>query len=146
MPSFSPKLESTIKVMHRRIAKNDQKFKKKFCFSQRVITKVGKNKFLCVLDHFWPFYNASSKKSSKKYSKIAPSKRKNFYQKAKNGKFFLRRAYISQKCSNVHFFLFHNVLCSQKHRKQLLWSLEPYSRNEFQIPEKKTFLPKTRWG
>ena len=104
MPSFCPKLESNIKVMHRRMAKNDQKFMK-ILFFPRVITKVGENKFSWVLDHFWPLYSASPKKYSKKYAKIAPSKKNPFLSKNEKWQFFLRRAINFPKMvKNSKFF------------------------------------------
>ena len=54
MPSFCPKLESTIKVMHRRMAKNDQKFTK-ICFSRELSLKSGKINF----HEFWTIFGLS---------------------------------------------------------------------------------------
>ena len=55
MPSFCPKLESSIKVMHRRMAKNDQRFTK-ICFFPRVITNLGKINF----HEFWTIFGLST--------------------------------------------------------------------------------------
>ena len=55
MPSFCPKLESTIKVMHRRMAKNDQKFTK-ICFSRELSLKSGKINF----HEFWTIFGHST--------------------------------------------------------------------------------------
>ena len=54
MPSFCPKLEFTIKVMHRRMAKNDQKFTK-ICFSRELSLKSGKINF----HEFWTIFGLS---------------------------------------------------------------------------------------
>ena len=54
MPSFCPKLESTIKVMHRRMAKNEQKITK-ICFSRELSLKSGKINF----HEFWTIFGLS---------------------------------------------------------------------------------------
>ena len=54
MPAFCPTLESTIKVMHRRMAKNDQKFTK-ICFSRELSLKSGKINF----HEFWTIFGLS---------------------------------------------------------------------------------------
>ena len=67
MPSFCPKLESFIKVMHRRKAKNDQKFTK-FCFSRDLSLKSGKINF----HEFWTIFGHSTVHHLKKTPKITP--------------------------------------------------------------------------
>ena len=58
-------------------------------------------------------------------------------------KFFFAKGHkFPKNGQKFKIFLFHNVLCSQKHRKKFLWSLEPNSRNELQIPEKKNVSAK----
>ena len=97
MPSFCPKLESTIKLMHRRMAKNDQKFTK-ICFSRELSLKSGKINF----HEFWTIFGHSTvhhlKKNSKKYAKNGPSKTTPFLLKNEKWQiFFLRRAINSTK-------------------------------------------------
>ena len=65
MPSFCPKLESFIKVMHRRKAKNDQKFTK-ICFSRDFSLKSGKINF----HEFWTIFGHSTVHHLKKLLKI----------------------------------------------------------------------------
>ena len=55
MASFCPKLESTIKVMNRRMAKNDQK-NTKICFSRELSLKSGKINF----HEFWTIFGLST--------------------------------------------------------------------------------------
>ena len=55
MPSFCPILESSIKVMHRRKANNDQKFTK-ICFSRDLSLKSGKLNF----HEFWIIFGHST--------------------------------------------------------------------------------------
>ena len=105
MPSFCPKLESTIKVMHRRMAKNDQKFTK-ICFSRELSLKSGKINF----HEFWTIFGHSTvhhlKKTPKKYTKNGPSKKTPFLLKNEKWQiFFLRRAINSTKMvKNSKFF------------------------------------------
>ena len=146
MPSFHPKLESFIKVMHRRKAKNDQKFTKN-CFSRDLSLKSGKINF----HEFWIIFGHSTvhhlRKTPKNTPKSHPRKKNHFCQKTKNGKIFFAKGHkFPKNGQKFKIFLFHNVLCSQWHRKKNLWSLDPYSINGLQIPEKKTFLLKSRWG
>ena len=144
MPSFCPKLESTIKVMHRRMAKNDQKFMK-FCFSRELSLKSGKINF----HEFWTIFGHSTVHHLKKLLKIPKHRtleKNTFLTKNKKWRFFFAKGNkFPKNGQKFKIFLFHNVLCSQWHRKKFLWSLEPYSRNELQIPEKK-FQSKSRWG
>ena len=91
MPSFCPKLESFTKVMHRRKAKNDQKFTK-FCFSQDLSLKSGKINF----HEFWIIFGHSTVHHLKKTPKITPKfdlEKKTFLQKSqKTQNFYFRRA------------------------------------------------------
>ena len=142
MPSFCPKLESFIKVMHRRKAKNDQKFTK-FCFSRDLSLKSGKINF----HEFWTIFGHSTvhhlKKTPKNTRKLGLRKKPISPKKRKMADFFSAKGHKFHKNGQkFKIFLFHNVLCSQWHRKNFLWSLEPYSRNELQIPEKKNVSPK----
>ena len=77
MPSFCPKLESFIKVMHRRKAKNDQKFTK-ICFSRDLSLKSGKINF----HEFWTIFGHSTvhhlKKTPKNSSKSHPREKPHF--------------------------------------------------------------------
>ena len=149
MPSFCPKLESFIKVMHRRKAKNDQKFTK-FCFSRDLSLKSGKINF----HEFWTIFGHSTvhhlKKTPKNIRKIDLRKKNISPKKRKMADFFSAKGHKFHKNGQkFKIFLFHNVLCSQWHRKNFLWSLEPYSRNELQNADswkKKPFLLKSRWG
>ena len=104
MPSFCPKLESTIKVMHRRMAKNDQKFIK-FCFSRELSLKSGKINF----DEFWTIFGHSTVHHLKKTPKITPnwtSKKNVSTEIAKNEKFLFSTSHKSSKNvqKNQNFF------------------------------------------
>ena len=65
MPSFCPILESSIKVMHRRMAKNDQKFTKN-CFCRELSLKSGK----IIFYEFWIIFGHSTVHHLKKLQKI----------------------------------------------------------------------------
>ena len=77
MPSFCSKLESFIKVMHRRKAKNDQKFTK-ICFSRDLSLKSGKINF----HEFWTIFGHSTvhhlKKTPKNIRKMDLRKKPHF--------------------------------------------------------------------
>ena len=146
MPSFCPKLESFIKVMHRRKAKNDQKFTK-ICFSRELSLKSGKINF----HEFWTIFDPSGphhlKKTPKKSQKWHHEKKPISEKKRKNADFFSAMSHKSSKNhQKIKIFVLHNVSCSQNHRKKFSWSLGQYSWNEIQIPEKNPFLKKSRWG
>ena len=105
MPSFCPKLESTIKVMHRRMAKNDQKFTKN-CFSRELSIKSGKINF----HEFWTIFDPSGPYHLKKLQKRAKNgimKKKPFLKKKKrkNADFFLRWAINHPKIIKKSKFL-----------------------------------------
>ena len=127
MPSFCPKLESTIKVMHRRMAKNDQKFTK-ICFSRELSLKSGKINF----HEFWTIFDPSGPHHLKKFQKRAKNgimKKKNISEKkGKNADFFSAMSHKSSKNhQKIKIFVLHNVSCSQNHRKKFSWSLGQYS-------------------
>ena len=88
MPSFCPELESSIKVMHRRMAKNDTKFTK-IRFSRDLSLKSGKINF----HEFWTIFGHSTVHHLKKTPKITPKldlqKKKRFYRNRKNRKIFI---------------------------------------------------------
>ena len=65
MPSFGPKLESAIRVMRHRMAKNDQKFTK-ICFSRELSLKSGKINF----HEFWTIFGLSRVHHLKKTPKM----------------------------------------------------------------------------
>ena len=101
MPSFCPKLESSRKVMHRRMAKNDTKFTK-ICFSRDLSLKSGKINF----HEFWTIFGHSTVhhlKNSKKYPKITPSK-KNSVKKRKIAIFFRKAINFPKMVKNSKFF------------------------------------------
>ena len=109
MPSFCPKLESFIKVMHRRKAKNDQKFTK-FCFSRDLSLKSGKINF----HEFWTIFGHSTVHHLKKTPKITPKldlqKNPVSTEIAKNANFLFSTSHKSSK--NVQknkIFLPNNV-------------------------------------
>ena len=60
-------------------------------FFPTFITKVGKNKFSWVLDHFWPFHSASPKKTPKITPNLDLQKNTHFYRNPKKRNFFSRR-------------------------------------------------------
>ena len=120
MPSFCSKLESSIKVMHRRKAKNDQKFTK-ICFSRDLSLKSGKINF----HEFWTIFGHSTvhhlKKTPKNSSKSHPRKKPTSPKKRKIADFFSAKGHKFHKIvKKSKIFLFHNVLCSQRHRKKFL--------------------------
>ena len=120
MPSFCPKLESFIKVMHRRKAKNDQKFTK-FCFSRDLSLKSGKINF----HEFWTIFGHSTVHHLKKLLKIPQNrtleKKPISAKKRKMANFFFAKGHkFPKNGQKFKIFLFHNVLCSQKHRKKFL--------------------------
>ena len=103
MPSFCLKLESFIKVMHRRKAKNDQKFTK-FCFSRDLSLKSGKINF----HEFWTIFGHSTVHHLKKTPKITPKldlQKKKFLQKSQKTQiFYFRRAINLPKMSKKSKF------------------------------------------
>ena len=105
MPSFCPKLESSIKVMHRRMAKNDTKFTK-IHFSRDLSLKSGKINF----HEFWTIFGHSTvhhlKKTPKNIRKMDLRKKNPFLLKNEKWQiFFLRRAINSTKMvKNSKFF------------------------------------------
>ena len=104
MPSLCPKLESFIKVMHRRKAKHDQKFTK-ICFSRDLSLKSGKINF----HEFWTIFGLSTVHHLKKTQTISENwtfEKKNISpKKRKMADFFLRRAINSTKMvKNSKFF------------------------------------------
>ena len=80
MPSFCPKLEPSIKAMHRRKAKNNQKFTK-ICFSWKLSLKSWRINF----HEFWIIFDPSGPHHLKKLQK--------------------KPEIISEKTKNVDFFL-----------------------------------------
>ena len=120
MPSLCPKLESFIKVMHRRMAKNDQKFTKN-CFFRESSLKSGKINF----HEFWNIFEPSGphhlKKTPKKSQKWHHEKKKNISEKKrKNADFFSAMSHKSSKNhQKIKIFVLRNVLCSQNHRKKI---------------------------
>ena len=93
MPSFCPKSESTIKVMHRRMAKNDQKFTK-ICFSRELSLKSGKINF----HEFWTIFGLSRVHHLKKLQKLdGPQKKKHFSVFRKKYRIFCLSCTISSR-------------------------------------------------
>ena len=117
MPSFCSKLESFIKVMHRRKAKNDQKFTK-FCFSRDLSLKSRKINFY----EFWTIFGHFTVHHLKKTPKITPKldlQKKNVSTEiAKNAKFFFSTIHKSpkyvQKIKNFFAKQLHIPLFAQK--------------------------------
>ena len=144
MPSFGPKLESAIKVMRHRMAKNDQKFTK-ICFSRELSLKSGKINF----HEFWTIFGHSTVHHLKKTPKITPKldlqKKTVSTEIAKNAKFLFSTSHKSPKyVQKIKIFLPNNVSYPQTHRKKFLQASEQYSRNEPQIPEKKNVSTEIR--
>ena len=117
MPSFCPKLESFIKVMHRRKAKNDQKFTK-FCFSRDLSLKSGKINF----HEFWTIFGHSTVHHLKKTPKITPKldlQKNHFYRNRKKRKIIFWKSHKSSKSvQKIKFVLPNSVSCPQTHRKK----------------------------
>ena len=135
MPSFCPKLESTIKVMHRRMAKNDQKFTK-ICFSRELSLKSGKINF----HEFWSIFGHSTVhhlKNSQNYPKLGSPKKHTFLQKSeKTQNLFFQQAINLPNMSRKSNFFVKQRLIPPNAQKKILQASEQYSRNEPQIPEK----------
>ena len=104
MPSFCPKLESSIKVMHCRMAKNDTKFTK-VCFSRDLSLKSGKinfHEFWTIFDYSGPHHLKKTPKKSQKWH----HEKKNFWTKnEKTQNFFLRWAINHPKIIKKSKFL-----------------------------------------
>ncbi len=120
MPSFCSKLESFIKVMHRRKAKNDQKFTK-ICFSRDLSLKSGKINF----HEFWTIFGHSTVHHLKKTPKITPKldlQKKNVSTEiAKNAKFLFSKSHKFPKyVQKIKIFLPNNVSYPQTHRKNFI--------------------------
>ena len=143
MLSFCSKLESFIKVMHRRNAKNDQKFTK-FCFSRDLSLKSGKINF----HEFWTIFGHSTVHHLKKLQKIYENwtfEKKTFL--LKNEKlhfFFLRRAINSTKMvKSSKFFCSTTSYAPKSTEKKFYdhWGHIPELNSRFL---KKKFLSKSR--
>ena len=90
---------------------------------------------------FGPFLAILQCITSKKLQKLPQnwtSKKKNVSTEiAKNAKFLFSTSHKSPKyVQKIKIFLPNNVSYPYSHRKKFLWSLEQYSGNELQIPEK----------
>ena len=107
MPAFCPKLGSTIKVMHRRMAKNDQIFTK-ICFFREMSLKSGKINF----HEFWTIFGLSRVHHLKKTPKMGwTSEKKTVFQFfVKNTGFldflvpYLQEKFIKMKKEFSEFF------------------------------------------
>ena len=144
MPSLCPKLESFIKVMHRRMAKNDQKFTK-ICFSRELSLKSGKINF----HEFWTIFDPSGphhlKKIPKKSQKWHHEKKNISEKKRKNADFFSAMSHKSSKNhQKIKIFVLHNVSCSQNHRKNFHGHWDNIHEMKSRFLKKKTFLKKSR--
>ena len=146
MSSFCPKLESTIKVMHRRMAKNDQKFMK-FCCSRELSLKSGKINF----HEFWTIFGHSTVHHLKKLLKIPQNRtleKTPFLPKNEKWQnFFLRRAINFPKMiKNSKFFCSITSYAPKNTEKNFYdyWSQIPEMNSRFL--KKTPFLPKSRWG
>ena len=144
MPSFCPKLESTIKVMHRRMAKNDQKFIK-FCFSRELSLKSGKINF----HEFWTIFGHSTVHHLKKLLKIPQNRtleKKTFLPKNEKWQnFFLRRAINFPKMvKNSKFFCSTTSYAPKSTEKNFYdhWGHIPEMNSRFL--KKTSFLSKSR--
>ena len=144
MPSFCPKLESTIKVMHRRMAKNDPKFTK-IHFSRDLSLKSGKINF----HEFWTIFGHSTvhhlKKTPKNIRKLDLRKKPISPKKRKMADFFLRRAINSTKMvKNSKFFCSITSYAPKNKENNFYdhWSQIPEMNSRFL--KKKPFLSKSR--
>ena len=135
MPSFCPKLESTIKVMHRRMAKNDQKFTK-ICFSRELSLKSGKINF----HEFWTIFGLSRVHHLKKTPKNGMDlRKKNVFQFfVKNTGFlaflvpYLQEKFIKMK--KIFFWIFFK---GQRPRICKITAISWLATEWSQIPQKK---------
>ena len=146
MLSFCPKLESTIKVMHRRMAKNDQNFTK-ICFSRELSLKSGKINF----HEFWTIFDPSGPHHLKKLQKIAKNgiMKKNPFLK-KNEKtqiFFLRWAINHPKIIKKSKFLCSITSHAPKTtEKNFHGHWDNIHEMKSRFLKKTPFLKKSRWG
>ena len=140
MPWFCPKLESFIKVMHRRKAKNDQKFTK-ICFSRDLSLKSGKINF----DEFWTIFGHSTvhhlKKTPKIYEKWTFEKKTFLLKNEKWQIFFLRRAINSTKMVKNSKFFYSITSYAPNDTEKIFcdhWSHIREMNSRMLIPEKKS--------
>ena len=146
MPSLCPKLESFIKVMHRRMAKNDQKFTK-ICFSRELSLKSGK----LISMSFGPFLTLLDRITWKKLQKRAKNgiMKKNPFLK-KNEKtqiFFLRWAINHPKIIKKSKFLCSITSHAPKTtEKNFHGHWDNIHEMKSRFLKKTPFLKKSRWG
>ena len=138
MPSFGPKLESTIKVMRHRMAKNDQKFTK-ICFSRELSLKSGKINF----HEFWTIFGLSRVHHLKKLQKIGWTSEKKpispFFVKNTGFLAFLV-PYLQEKFiknEKNFFWIFFKV---QRPKICKITVISLLLAQSSQIPQKKPFL------
>ena len=146
MPSFCPKLESFIKVMHRWKAKNDQKFTK-FCFSQDLSLKSAKINF----HQFWTIFGHYTVHHLKKTPKITPNldlQKKNVSTEiAKNAKFFFSTSHKSPKyVQKIKFFCQTTSHTLKRTEKNFYRHRNNIREMNFRFLKKKTFLQKSGRG
>ena len=121
MPSLCPKLESFIKVMHRRMAKNDQKFTKN-CFCRELSLKSGK----IIFYEFWMIFGHSTvhhlKKTPKNTWKLHLQKKTPFLGFFEKYRIFclsctvsLRKIHKNQKKNFLNFFQTSKAKSLQNH-------------------------------
>ena len=138
MPSFCPKLESTIKVMHRRMAKNDQKFTK-ICFSRELSLKSGKINF----HEFWTIFGLSRVHHLKKTPQNGMDLRKKtvFQFFVKNTGFLAFLVpYLQEKFIKMKKNFFWIFFKGQRPRICKITAISWLATQWSQIPQKKTFF------
>ena len=135
MPSFGPKLESTIKVMRHRMAKNDQKFTK-ICFSRELSLKSGKINF----HEFWTIFGLSRVHHLKKTPKNGMDlRKKNVFQ------FFVKNTgflaflvpYLQEKFIKMKKNFFWIFFKGQRPRICKITAISLLATQSSQIPQKK---------
>ena len=135
MPSFGPKLESTIKVMRHRMAKNDQKFTK-ICFSWELSLKSGKINFR----EFWIIFGLSRVHHLKKTPKNGMDLRKNpisrFFVKNTGFLAFLV-PYLQEKFIKMKKFFFWIFFKVQRPKICKITVISLLLAQSSQIPQKK---------
>ena len=143
MPSFGPQLESAIKVMRHRMAKNDQKFTK-ICFSRELSLKSGKINF----HEFWTIFGLSRVHHLKKTPKMGwTSEKKPVFQ------FFVKNTgflaflvpYLQEKIHKNEKNFFWIFFKGQRPKICKITAISLLATQWSQIPQKKNVFQFLKW-